>query len=83
MYCLYSAKSTLKPRYGDWCRPATKPSTTVRAMSSKLPILERMAGSRKRVGEELVFIAVFMPLRGTTVDEKPLPFEKRGEVDLQ
>ena len=36
----------LNPKYGERCRPVRKPSTTVRASSSKLLILPSTAGSR-------------------------------------
>src|SRR5512135_694964 len=49
-YGLYSAKLTLKPRWGERWSPATNPSTTVRATSSRLEIRVSTAGSMKRVG---------------------------------
>src|SRR5512135_19866 len=49
-YGLYSAKLTLNPRWGERWSPATNPSTTVRATSSRLEIRVSTAGSRKRVG---------------------------------
>src|SRR4051812_34533382 len=46
MYCRCSAKSIELPRCGDRCSPPRNPSTTVRATSSRSPILARTAGSR-------------------------------------
>src|SRR5688500_15025573 len=43
-----SAKSTEAPKYGARCSPLMKPSTTVFATSSRLPIRARTAGSTKR-----------------------------------
>src|SRR6478736_6872474 len=47
-YCLYSANSAEKPLSGLRCSPERKPSTMVRARSSRLPSRAMTAGSRKR-----------------------------------
>src|SRR5579864_6925304 len=48
LYARYSANSWLKPKSGERCSPATKPSTTVLAIKSR-PLMEAsVAGSRKR-----------------------------------
>src|SRR5476651_679209 len=43
-----SAKSIDAPKYGARCSPLMKPSTTVRASRSRLPIRARTVGSTKR-----------------------------------
>src|ERR1700733_13242739 len=43
-----SAKSIDAPKYGARCRPLMKPSTTVRASNSRLPMRARTDGSTKR-----------------------------------
>src|SRR5580700_7853195 len=48
LYARYSANSWLKPKSGERCRPATKPSTTVLATKSRPEIPARTAGSRNR-----------------------------------
>src|SRR5438874_5021309 len=47
-YMRCSAKSTDAPKYGDRCMPLMKPSTTLRATSSRLPMRERTTGSTNR-----------------------------------
>src|SRR5580700_6606015 len=48
LYARYSANSWLKPKSGERCRPATKPSTTVLATRSRPEIPARILGSRNR-----------------------------------
>src|ERR1700685_3577653 len=48
VYARYSANSWLKPKSGERCRPATKPSTTVFATRSSPEIPASTVGSRKR-----------------------------------
>src|SRR5262249_35669522 len=49
IYGRYAAKSTLNPRYGERWSPCTKPSTTVRAVSSRFWIFIRTLGSMNRL----------------------------------
>src|SRR5580700_2827223 len=48
LYARYSANSWLKPKSGERCRPATKPSTTVLATRSRPEIPASTDGSRYR-----------------------------------
>jgi hypothetical protein len=49
MYWRCSAKSSDRPKKGEWCRPLMNPSTTVRDSRSRLEMRARVDGSRNRV----------------------------------
>ena len=64
MYWRYSANSTLKPLKGLRCRPERKPSTIVRALSSRVPSRATTAGSRN--GRSCAAQgAIYIPLLGS------------------
>src|SRR5438093_802817 len=49
-YSLCSANSTDDPWCGERCRPDSAPSTTVRALSAKVPMRDSATGSRNLTG---------------------------------
>src|SRR5262245_2248614 len=51
MYWRCSAKSSERPKNGEWWRPLMNPSTTVRDSRSRLAMRARVDGSRNRVSD--------------------------------
>src|SRR3954463_13446276 len=78
-YWRYSANSTLKPLNGLRCSPDRKPSTMVRAFSSRVPRRATTAGSRNWRSRVLGAIVLHPALRHRHALEQPL--DDRVRVD--